>query len=164
MWTQKSSREWPVSRIAINACLAVAVIYAGYSIWQRINRLREVDIECAKLDPEAIKLAAAKLYVNGLSGGSVTMQDKNGEYTETYPLYPFTLEEFLEKHPDCCRYYPGELRGQKLPSRWRLEGKCGSAELSARRYYIKDGQIIERGASGRTWFVDTNMNFQHASN
>ncbi len=150
--------------IAFFICLAVAVSYAGTSIWQSESQLRSIAAECGKLDPEAIERAAARLYVSGLPGSTITMQDANGKYTLTYPLYPFTPQEYLTKFPDCCHYYPGKLFDQKLPRRLRLEGQCGSVDVAAPGTYIKQGKLFAHTISVRTWLIDTKMNFEHASN
>lgn len=164
MWAkQQHDRNWSIRRIAVVSCLAASATYAAFSLWQAENRLYEVGIECRKLDPEAIKLAVAELYVRSLPGGHVSMENADGKYS-SYPLYPLTLQEYLAKYPDCCRYYPGELFDQKLPRLRQLEGICGSVDVIAPGEYIKDVHVIEGVSAGLTWLVDTDMKLSRAKN
>lgn len=165
MWTKQDSGGYrKAGKVVLGIFLMVTVLFTGHSWWQTSRRLEDVAVQCAKLDPEKINLAIVKHYVRGLSGSTITPQDFDGNYTNTYRLYPFTVEEYLKKFPDCCRFYPNEYLQQELPRKWRLKGKCGSVELTSHSYYIKDGQVVFGGSGGMAWTVDANMNFEHISN
>lgn len=162
MWArQNHARKWSIRRIAIVACLATFATYAAFSLWKTESRLYEVGVECSKLDPEAIKLTVATLYVSGLPDRKISRENPDGTRS-TYPLYPLSPKEYLAKYPNCCRYYPDEYSYEKLPRRWRLEGICGSVDVLKPHDYIKDGQIMKGSDGGSTLLVDMNMNLSRA--
>ncbi|MBD8876180.1 hypothetical protein [Roseibium polysiphoniae] len=107
-----------------------------------VQQVLHVNTLCKELDENKIFLKAIEHYLDTGGAGTVAIPGQDGTY-ENYPkVHASSAEEYLEKYPDCCRYYPVEVDGKPLSVLSRfLERQCGFVGIDVHIRYLKDGQI-----------------------
>ncbi|WP_425088224.1 hypothetical protein [Stappia sp.] len=148
------------SRLKRALILALVVLSAG-GITALSRHIIQMNAKCTALEDDRITWEAAAHFVKSHSQGSLGVRGPDGKYT-SYPIIGYSgPQEYLDRYPDCCRYYPDRLDGRGLTFGERyLEGKCGFVEITAHHHYMKDGRrITDFPASGTVWIIDNQYRF-----
>ncbi|WP_040617617.1 hypothetical protein [Roseibium sp. TrichSKD4] len=128
--------------------IVIMTVFMGFRLWN-------LERNCSNLDLSRIKLASASYFVDKYGIGTIGFMNAEGS-SSNFEKVPYgSAIEYLEKYPDCCRYYPNEYKGQGF-SLWEklTQPYCGFVGVTGHTQYLDQNTVKVAEPTGRVWLID----------